>query len=115
MRRIVLSSHLRAASGLLFIWQEEQREAPRWQDLQRPFPIQKRPKRSLALISGPTANCPADPPAIPNICVAPIKVAAREGWEVLRSDVDGSHQRKDTAGSLQQPAYARCFIAARGE
>ncbi len=29
-------------------------------------------------IRGPTTNCPADPPAMPNICVAPISVAARE-------------------------------------
>ena len=30
-------------------------------------------------IIGPTTNWPADPPAIPNICVAPINVAARDG------------------------------------
>jgi hypothetical protein len=29
-------------------------------------------------IAGPTTNWPADPPAIPNICVAPISVAARD-------------------------------------
>jgi hypothetical protein len=28
------------------------------------------------LIIGPTKNCPAEPPAMPNICVAPMKDAA---------------------------------------
>ena len=30
------------------------------------------------VISGPTTNWPAEPPAMPNICVTPIRVAARE-------------------------------------
>jgi hypothetical protein len=35
-------------------------------------------------ISGPTTNWPAEPPAMPNICVAPISVAARDaGSEVV--------------------------------
>ena len=32
---------------------------------------------------GPTTNCPADPPAMPNICVAPIKVAARDAGKLV--------------------------------
>jgi hypothetical protein len=35
------------------------------------------------LISGPTRNWPADPPAMPNICVAPMSVAAREGGKLV--------------------------------
>ena len=30
-----------------------------------------------------TTNCPADPPAIPNICVAPISVAARDAGKLF--------------------------------
>ena len=41
-----------------------------------PIPIQKVCQETPPLINGPTANCPAEPPAIPNICVAPIRVAA---------------------------------------
>ena len=48
-----------------------------------PMPIQKRSQASPAPIIGPTTNCPADPPAIPNIWVAPIKVAARDGGKFL--------------------------------
>ena len=32
---------------------------------------------------GPTTNWPADPPAIPNICVAPISVAARDAGKFV--------------------------------
>ena len=35
--------------------------------------------------AGPTTNWPADPPAMPNICVAPISVAARDGGKVRAS------------------------------
>jgi hypothetical protein len=38
-----------------------------------PMPIQKRFHARPSPIMGPTTNCPADPPAIPNICVAPTK------------------------------------------
>jgi hypothetical protein len=41
-------------------------------------PYQKELHLRPPLIIGPTANCPADPPAIPNICVAPINVAATD-------------------------------------
>ena len=34
-------------------------------------------------ISGPTTNWPADPPAMPNICVAPINVAARDAGKLV--------------------------------
>src|SRR4029453_17554791 len=44
----------------------------------RPIQIQKVFQPSPPPIIGPTTNCPAEPPAIPNICVAPIKVAATE-------------------------------------
>ena len=48
-----------------------------------PMPIQKRFHARPLPIMGPTANCPADPPAIPNICVAPTKVAALEAGKFL--------------------------------
>ena len=38
---------------------------------------------SPAPIIGPTTNWPADPPAMPNICVAPMRVAAREAGKFL--------------------------------
>lgn len=48
-----------------------------------PMLIQKRFHARPPPIIGPTTNCPADPPAIPNICVAPIKVAAWEAGKFL--------------------------------
>jgi hypothetical protein len=42
-----------------------------------PIPIQNPCQGTPALMIGPTANWPAEPPAIPNICVAPMRVAAR--------------------------------------
>src|SRR5258708_26791179 len=44
-----------------------------------PIPIQKLFHEIPLATSGPTPNCPTAPPAIPNICVAPINVAACEG------------------------------------
>src|SRR6185436_14490737 len=32
---------------------------------------------------GPTTNCPAEPPAMPNICVAPINVAAFDAGKLV--------------------------------
>jgi hypothetical protein len=43
-----------------------------------PIPIHNTFQLMPRPISGPTANCPADPPAMPNIWVAPINVAARD-------------------------------------
>ena len=57
-------------------------------------------------MAGPTRNWPAEPPAMPNICVAPIRVAARDGREVGGGDVDGADQREDAAGALQEAADA---------
>src|SRR3954471_13209557 len=34
-------------------------------------------------VIGPTTNCPADPPAMPNICVAPMRVAARDAGKYV--------------------------------
>ena len=48
-----------------------------------PMTIQNRLQGTPADIAGPTRNCPADPPAIPNICVAPIRVAAREAGKLV--------------------------------
>ena len=47
------------------------------------MPIQKRLQRTPAAITGPTTNWPADPPAMPNICVAPISVAAIEAGKLF--------------------------------
>ena len=43
-----------------------------------PMKTQKPDHVTPAPIAGPTTNWPAEPPAMPNICVAPISVAARE-------------------------------------
>ena len=45
----------------------------------QPMPIQNELHGMPAAMAGPTMNCPAEPPAMPNIWVAPISVAAREG------------------------------------
>ena len=42
----------------------------------QPITSQKRLHGKPEEIAGPTMNWPADPPAMPNICVAPISVAA---------------------------------------
>ena len=59
-----------------------------------------------APISGPTTNWPADPPAMPNICVAPINVAARDGGKARRRDVDRADKREDAADTLEKPPDA---------
>ena len=48
-----------------------------------PMPIQNVLQATPEAISGPTTNCPAEPPAMPNICVAPISVAAREAGKFV--------------------------------
>src|SRR5262245_32111816 len=48
-----------------------------------PMPIQKVFHEMPDAIIGPTTNCPADPPAMPNICVAPMSVAARDGGKLV--------------------------------
>src|SRR6185369_4474147 len=48
-----------------------------------PIATQKVLQGSPRPISGPTTNCPADPPAMPNICVTPINVAACDGGKFL--------------------------------
>ena len=44
---------------------------------------QKRLQGTPEAITGPTTNWPAEPPAMPNICVAPISVAARDAGKFL--------------------------------
>ena len=48
-----------------------------------PMPSQKRLHGTPAAINGPTTNWPADPPAMPNICVAPMRVAAIEAGKLF--------------------------------
>src|SRR4030095_852708 len=48
-----------------------------------PMAIQNVLQESPCPISGPTTNWPADPPAMPNICVTPINVAACDGGKFL--------------------------------
>ena len=48
-----------------------------------PIAIQKVAHGTPAAIIGPTTNCPADPPAMPNICVAPMSVAARDAGKLV--------------------------------
>ncbi len=67
-----------------------------------PMATQKWFQATPAAISGPTTNWPAEPPAMPNICVAPISVAAREAGKFVRGDVGGAHQREDAARALQE-------------
>ena len=43
-----------------------------------PMATQNRFQDTPAAMIGPTSICPADPPAIPNIWVAPTRVAARD-------------------------------------
>ncbi len=47
------------------------------------MPAQNPRQETPDAINGPTANWPADPPAIPNICVAPISVAARDAGKLV--------------------------------
>ena len=47
------------------------------------MPTQKRLQGRPPAIIGPTTNWPADPPAMPNICVAPISVAARDAGKLV--------------------------------
>src|SRR5215468_8723921 len=47
--------------------------------------LQKLGQARPRVIRGPTANWPADPPDIPNICVAPIRVAACEGGKLVEA------------------------------
>ena len=48
-----------------------------------PIPDQKWFQATPAAISGPTTNCPAEPPAMPNIWVAPMRVAARDAGKLV--------------------------------
>ena len=48
-----------------------------------PIAIQKVLQGTPDAIAGPTRNCPADPPAMPNICVAPMSVAARDAGKFV--------------------------------
>ena len=44
---------------------------------------QKRLQGTPEAITGPTTNWPAEPPAMPNICVAPISVAAIDAGKLF--------------------------------
>ena len=48
-----------------------------------PIPAQNACQEMPHAISGPTTNCPAEPPAMPNIWVNPISVAARDGGKFV--------------------------------
>ena len=48
-----------------------------------PIPAQNVVHATPAAINGPTTNWPAEPPAMPNICVAPISVAARDAGKFV--------------------------------
>ena len=48
-----------------------------------PIAIQKLLQETPAAIAGPTRNWPAEPPAMPNICVAPMSVAARDAGKLV--------------------------------
>src|SRR6516165_9249701 len=50
---------------------------------QHPATIQNVAQGNPRAIAGPTSDCPANPPAMPNICVAPISVAARDAGKLL--------------------------------
>ncbi len=47
------------------------------------MPAQNACHGTPAPIIGPTTNWPAEPPAMPNICVAPMSVAARDGGKCV--------------------------------
>ena len=48
-----------------------------------PIVSQKLFQETPAAIAGPTRNWPAAPPAMPNICVAPMSVAARDAGKLV--------------------------------
>ena len=48
-----------------------------------PMPVQNVLHDMPEAMSGPTTNWPAEPPAMPNICVAPMSVAALDGGKLL--------------------------------
>ncbi len=48
-----------------------------------PIPVQNACHETPPAISGPTTNWPAEPPAMPNIWVNPISVAARDGGKLV--------------------------------
>src|SRR3954465_15609221 len=61
-----------------------------------------------AAISGPTTNWPADPPAIPNIWVAPISVAARDaGKLVVAMKAAPTSAKPPPAPAKNRPMLAR--------
>ena len=67
---------------VVFLLRYQEKEQHADQQTGKPIPIQNVPG-SPRPISGPTTNCPAEPPAMPNICVAPIRVAACEAGKFL--------------------------------
>ena len=67
-----------------------------------PMPIQNVLHGTPAAMTGPTTNWPAEPPAMPNICVAPISVAAREAgswWWRCRRRRPARTRRRRPAGT----------------
>jgi hypothetical protein len=74
-----------------------------------PRTIQKVFHETPLAINGPTANCPAEPPAVPNICVAPISRGGAGSREVLGRNVDGPDKGEDASGPLKETTDARGF------
>ena len=72
-----------------------------------PIPVQNACHETPPAISGPTTNWPAEPPAMPNIWVNPISVAARDGGKLVVAIYTAPIKRKHAAGALQQPSDAR--------
>ncbi len=71
-----------------------------------PMPIQNVFQATPPAIIGPTTNWPAEPPAMPNICVAPINVAARE----RESSSSRCRPRRRARRRRRRPAgAARCW------
>ena len=50
-----------------------------------PMTTQKRLQGTPEAITGPTTNWPAEPPAMPNICVAPMRVAAIDAGKLFEA------------------------------
>ena len=74
---VVLANQLATCAGASSLGRNISKTAPSTMPA-TPMPTHHAFQVTPAAIIGPTTNWPAEPPAIPNICVAPINVAATE-------------------------------------
>ena len=76
-----------------------------------PIPSQNVLHETPAPIIGPTTAWPAEPPAMPNICVAPMSVAAREaGKFVVAMYAAPISANTPPAPWRKRPTLANCVL-----